>query len=70
MFDGLASPGTAGKAGVPERENERLNRENEKLRQELIERDKKIAELKRKLALRLQNSSTSSKPLSSDLQTD
>jgi len=49
-----------------ERENERLNRENEKLRQELIERDKKIAELERKLALRLQNSTTSSKPPSSD----
>jgi transposase len=49
-----------------ERENERLNRENEKLRQELIERDKKIAELERKLALQLQNSTTSSKPPSSD----
>jgi transposase len=49
-----------------ERENERLSRENEKLRQELIERDKKIAELERKLALRLQNSTTSSKPPSSD----
>jgi transposase len=49
-----------------ERENERLNRENEKLRQELIERDKKIAELERKLALRLQNSTSSSKPPSSD----
>jgi transposase len=49
-----------------ERENERLNRENEKLRQELNERDKKIAELERKLALRLQNSTTSSKPPSSD----
>jgi transposase len=49
-----------------ERENERLSRENEKLRQELIERDKKIADLERKLALRLQNSVTSSKPPSSD----
>jgi transposase len=49
-----------------ERENERLNRENEKLRQELIERDEKIADLERKLALRLQNSTTSSKPPSSD----
>jgi transposase len=49
-----------------ERENERLSRENEKLRQELIERDKKIAELGRKLSLRLQNSTTSSKPPSSD----
>jgi transposase len=49
-----------------ERENDRLNRENEKLRQDLIERDKKIAELERKLALRAQNSTTSSKPPSSD----
>lgn len=60
----------------PERredEVERLKRENEKLRQELIERDKKIADaekqiadLERKLALRQQNSTTSSKPPSSD----
>lgn len=49
-----------------ERELERLNRENEKLRQELLERDKKITELERKLALRRQNSTTSSKPPSSD----
>jgi transposase len=49
-----------------ERENERLSREVESLRQELIERDKKIVELERKLALRLQNSTTSSKPPSSD----
>jgi transposase len=49
-----------------ERENERLSREVERLRQELIERDKKIVELERKLALRLQNSTTSSKPPSSD----
>jgi transposase len=49
-----------------ERENERLIREVERLRQELIERDKKIVELERKLALRLQNSITSSKPPSSD----
>jgi transposase len=49
-----------------ERENERLSREVERLRQELIERDKKIFELERKLALRLQNSTTSSKPPSSD----
>ena len=46
--------------------NERLSREVERLRQELIERDKKIVELERKLALRLQNSTTSSKPPSSD----
>lgn len=49
-----------------ERENERLSREVERLRQELIERDKRIFELERKLALRLQNSTTSSKPPSSD----
>jgi transposase len=49
-----------------ERENERLIREVERLRQELIERDRKIVELERKLALRLQNSTTSSKPPSSD----
>ena len=59
--------------GHVERENERLSRENEKLRQELIERDRKlvdlekqVADLERKLALRLQNSTTSSKPPSSD----
>jgi len=45
-----------------ERENERLSREVERLRQELIERDKRIFELERKLALRLQNSTTTSKP--------
>ena len=50
----------------PELENERLSREVERLREELIERDKKIVELERKLALRLQNSTTSSKPPSSD----
>jgi transposase len=49
-----------------EDEVERLTRENDKLRQELIERDKKIADLERKLALRQQNSTISSKPPSSD----
>ncbi|MGI8988391.1 MAG: DUF6444 domain-containing protein, partial [Bryobacteraceae bacterium] len=63
-----------------EREYERLSRENERLRQELIDRDgkldqaqqqiadaeKRIADLERKLALRRQNSTTSSKPPSSD----
>jgi transposase len=56
-----------------ERENERLSREVERLRQELVERDKKITDLdkkvtdlERKLALRQQNSTTSSKPPSSD----
>jgi transposase len=56
-----------------ERENERLSRENERLRRELIEREKKIADLdkeianlERQLGLRRQNSTTSSKPPSSD----
>jgi transposase len=63
-----------------ERENERLNRDNERLRQELIEKEqrlrdaeqqiadaeKQISDLERQLALRLQNSITSSKPPSSD----
>jgi transposase len=63
-----------------DREVERLNRENERLREELTERDRKlveaekqiadaekqIADLERKLALRRQNSTTSSKPPSSD----
>jgi len=56
-----------------ERENERLCREVERLQQELTERDKKladaekqIADLERKLALRQQNSTTTSKPPSSD----
>jgi transposase len=56
-----------------ERDVKRLSRDNERLRQELIERDRKLAEaekqiadLERQLALRLQNSVTSSKPPSSD----
>jgi transposase len=56
-----------------ERENERLGREVDRLQQELTERDKKlvdaekqIADLERKLALRQQNSTTTSKPPSSD----
>jgi transposase len=55
------------------REVERLRRENERLRQELDERAKQIADqseqienLKRQLALRQQNSTTTSKPPSSD----
>src|SRR6266851_3009232 len=48
------------------RENERLRSENEKLRRELIDKNKQIAELERKLELRQQNSTTSSKPPSSD----
>jgi hypothetical protein len=63
-----------------ERENERLNRDIERLRQELIEKEqrlrdaeqqiadaeKQISDLERQLALRLRNSTTSSKPPSSD----
>ena len=59
--------------GRLERDVERLSRDNERLRQELIDRDRKLAEaekqiadLERKLALRRQNSVTSSKPPSSD----
>ena len=47
-------------------EIERLRRENERLREELVKRDRQIADLERQLALRLQNSTTSSKPPSSD----
>ncbi len=61
-------------------EVERLKRDNERLRRELLERDKRLAEaekqiseaekqildLERQLALRRQNSVTSSKPPSSD----
>ena len=56
-----------------EREIERLSRDNERLREELIEKkrqlseaEKQIADLERKLGLRQQNSTTSSKPPSSD----
>ena len=56
-----------------EREKERLEHENEKLREKLTERDKKlveaekqIADLERQLGLRKRNSTTSSKPPSSD----
>lgn len=63
-----------------ERENERLRRDNENLRRELTDSEKRIADqrkqiadlgkqnadLERKLGLKLQNSTTSSKPPSSD----
>jgi hypothetical protein len=49
-----------------ERENERLRRDNEKLQRELAESEKKVADLERQLGLRQQNSTTSSKPPSSD----
>src|SRR5437762_1889650 len=47
-------------------ENERLRQENERLRKQLAEHLKRIADLERQLALRQQNSTTSSKPPSSD----
>jgi transposase len=47
-------------------EIERLKRENDRLREELAKRDRQIADLERQLALRQQNSTTSSKPPSSD----
>ena len=47
-------------------ELERLRRENEQLRRQLAEQAKQIAELRRQLAMRQQNSTTTSKPPSSD----
>lgn len=47
-------------------EVERLQRENEQLRKQLAEQAKRIADLERQLALRQQNSTTTSKPPSSD----
>jgi transposase len=47
-------------------ELERLRQENERLRQENAEQKKRIADLERELALRQQNSTTTSKPPSSD----
>lgn len=47
-------------------EIERLRRENERLREQLAEQAKRIADLERQLALRQQNSTTTSKPPSSD----
>ena len=47
-------------------EIERLRQENERLRDQLAEQAKRIADLERQLALRQQNSTTTSKPPSSD----
>jgi transposase len=47
-------------------EIERLKQENERLRERLAEQAKRIADLERQLALRQQNSTTTSKPPSSD----
>jgi transposase len=48
------------------REIERLKQENDRLREQLAEQAKRIADLERQLALRQQNSTTTSKPPSSD----
>src|SRR3990172_6255304 len=48
------------------REIDRLREENERLRKQLEEQAKRIADLERQLALRQQNSTTTSKPPSSD----
>ena len=47
-------------------EIERLKQENDRLREQLAEQAKRIADLERQLALRQQNSTTTSKPPSSD----
>lgn len=47
-------------------EIERLKQENDRLRERLAEQAKRIADLERQLALRQQNSTTTSKPPSSD----
>jgi hypothetical protein len=61
-----ASKKPADRDGRQAQEVERLKRENERLREELAKRDRQIADLERQLALRQQNSTTSSKPPSSD----
>jgi transposase len=48
------------------RENERLRRENAEQAKQIAEAEKQIANLERQLALRQQNSTTTSKPPSSD----
>ncbi len=48
------------------RENERLRQENAEQAKQIADAEKQIADLERQLALRLQNSTTSSKPPSSD----
>jgi transposase len=64
---GAGSPGRVPQAEPRQaQEIERLKRENDQLRETLAERDRQIADLERQLALRQQNSTTSSKPPSSD----
>lgn len=50
----------------PTSELDRLKQENDRLRKQLAEQAKRIADLERQLALRQQNSTTTSKPPSSD----
>src|SRR6266516_6971122 len=47
-------------------EIERLKQENQRLREQLAEQAKRIADLQRQLALRQENSTSTSKPPSSD----
>jgi transposase len=52
--------------GFPQPDQQELERENERLKHRIEELEKKIVDLERQLALRRQNSTTSSKPPSSD----
>jgi len=60
------SPSPSDRAERDASEVERLQRENARLRDELAKRDRQIEKLERQLALLQQNSTTSSKPPSSD----
>lgn len=56
----------AASTSEPSVDVERLRRENERLRRQVAEQAREIEDLKRQLALRHQNSTTTSKPPSSD----